>query len=278
MKRELDTIKSIRGGQAYNIILGKATAELPYNAALWQQIQTACKDNARFQVTQQDDRIIIQAEGISGHMAHAEHSLNAAKLLADMLVTCDALSLNDRQILEDARILLSDPYGTGLGIAHNDPLFGKLFCGNGIVSTTPDGALELSFDIRAGLSYPLAEIRAQILRQASTNWDYYEIRCSDGYHTPEDMPLRKLIEKTYAALSGVTDAKSTLTAGGTHARKLRNAISIGTVAYYKAPPIVLPEGHGGVHQPDEKMSVDGFLEAIKILVCMIMELDASLHG
>ena len=277
-KKKLDMIQCIRGGQASNIILGEVTAEITYNEILWEQIQSACKDDPRFLVSKAGELITILAKGIPSHMVHAEHSLNAAKLLAEMLLTCDALSANDLQLLEDVKALLGDAYGTGLGIAHDDPAFGKLLCGNGIVKTTPDGKLEIFFDVRAGLSYPLADISAQIQSQTAAHWDYCETRRADGRFMPEDAPLRILVEKTYAAVSGITDAKSILTAGGTHARKLHNALPIGTVGYYKASPIDLPQGHGGVHQPDEKMSVDGFLEAIKILVCMIMELDAMLHG
>lgn len=86
------------------------------------------------------------------------------------------------------------------------------------------------------------------------------------------------MEKTYREISKIHNAESIKTAAGTHARKLKNAVPIGTVGYYKAKPIDLPQGHGGVHQPDEKISIDGFFEAIKILVCIIIELDAILNS
>jgi len=108
-------------------------------------------------------------------------------------------------------------------------------------------------------------MRTQIQNAICQNGDYYETRCAKGYYVPEDDSLRVLIEKTYEVVSGVCDAKSTKTPAGTHDKYLKNALPIGTVGYYKANPIDLPESHGGVHQPDEKLNVDGFLEAIKIL-------------
>ena len=36
---------------------------------------------------------------------------------------------------------------------------------------------------------------------------------------------------------------------------------------------VLPAGHGRVHQPDEARNIQGILEAIKIYVMSVIELD-----
>ena len=35
----------------------------------------------------------------------------------------------------------------------------------------------------------------------------------------------------------------------------------------------LPAGHGGVHQPDECISIDGFLNAIELTMLMLLECD-----
>ena len=276
-QKAFDTIKSISGGKASNIILGEITAEIPYEEKLWSQLEASCKGNDSFVLTKNEDIISVVAKGISSHMMHAEESLNAGKVLFGMLAGCDALSVNDRTILKEATTYLEDAYGTGFGIVHMDELFGKLVCGNGIIKTTEDGKLDMFFDIRVGLSYDLDEMRSQIRTVVDDAWDYQETRCANGYYIPEDAPLRLLVEETYRTISGIHDAQSIKTAGGTHAKKLKNALSIGTVGYYKAPPIELPKGHGGVHQPDEKMSVDGFLEAIKIMTCVILELDAMLN-
>lgn len=275
--KKLDTIKKIYGGKASNVILGEVTAEISYEENLCNQIKAACKNNDNFVLSENGDTITVVAKGISSHMMHAENSLNAGKVLADMLISCEALSVNDKCILNDARNFLNDAYGTGFGIVHNDTIFGKLVCGNGIIKTTEGGNLDMFFDIRVGLSYGLDELKSQILSVVGDSWKYHEERCTEGYYMPEDTKVRVLVEKTYRTVSGIYDAKSIKTAANTYARKLKNAIPIGTVGYYKAKPIELPAGHGGVHRPDEKMSVDGFLEAIKILVCIIMEVDALLN-
>ncbi len=276
-KNRFDTIKKISGGKASNVILGEVTAEITYEEALWQQIKRACENNDSFVLTKDENTVTVTAKGISSHMMHSEKSLNACKVLADMLTGCDSLSENDKRILADMRALVNDAYGTAFGIVHNDEIFGKLVCGNGIIKTV-DGVLDMYFDIRAGLSYDLDDMREQILSAVKNTWEYREERCQEGYYLAEDAPLRVLVENTYRAVSGILDAEGIRTAAGTHAKRLNNALPIGTVGYYKAKPIDLPNGHGGVHQPDEKLNIDGFFEAIKILVCMIMELDAELNS
>lgn len=276
-KKKFDTIRKICGGKAANTILDEVVAEISYNEVLWKQIESACKDNDKFKISNDGDTITVVAKGISAHMMHAENSLNAGKVLADMLLSCNSLGSNDIEILKDISTFLNDAYGTGFGIAHNDAVFGRLVCGNGIIRTTTDGCPDLFFDVRAGLSYELDTLRSRVQSVVGDAWNYIEDRYAEGYYMPEDNKLRMLVEKTYAKVSGITDSKSICTAGGTHAKKLKNAVSIGTVGYHKAQPIKLPKGHGGVHQPDEMLNIAGFLEAIKILVCMIMELDAALN-
>ena len=40
----------------------------------------------------------------------------------------------------------------------------------------------------------------------------------------------------------------------------------------------LPKGHGGVHEPDEAVKIDDLVEAIKIYVLSILEVDRILHS
>lgn len=273
-ERKFEKIQKIYGGKACNIILGEVTAEITYDEKLWKQIENACRENERVNASCNGDTITVVAKGEQSHVIAPEKSLNAGKVLADALTGCDALGENDIEILRSARVFLTDGYGTGLGISAEDKDFGRLVCGNGIIATTEDGALDLYFDIRMGLSLDINELKNTL--QGIDGWEYCEERCDEGYCLSEDAPARALAEKTYFAVSGI-DAKGEMISGGTHVRRMKNAVAVGTVGYYKAKPIDLPVGHGGVHQPDEKMSLDGFFEAIKILTCTIMEADAMLN-
>jgi acetylornithine deacetylase/succinyl-diaminopimelate desuccinylase-like protein len=60
--------------------------------------------------------------------------------------------------------------------------------------------------------------------------------------------------------------------GGTYARRLYNAFSVGTTASYVADPYSAPTGHGGAHQPDEHLPIAPFLEAAALVTDMLLRL------
>ena len=45
--------------------------------------------------------------------------------------------------------------------------------------------------------------------------------------------------------------------------------------YDNIPDYIQP-GHGGVHQPDEMLPIDGFIEGIKLFATMLLEVDEIL--
>ncbi len=276
-KNKVSTIKKFHGGEAFNIVLGELKAELVYSDMLWKQISDICDGNENFEISKDADTIYVTSKGIAKHVMDAETSLNAAKVMADMLVKCPAMGDNDIKILEDVSKYLSDCYGTGFGIAHDDEIFGRLVCANGIVRMTDDNKIKLTFDNRIGLSYNLEDVKKQICSVCNDSWNINITDESAGYNIDDNNPVKRVLEDVFASISGIKGVEGFRIAGGTYARKLKNAFPIGTVAYYKAERIDMPEGHGGVHQPDEMMSVDGFLEAIKILVCALVEIDATIN-
>lgn len=276
-KNKVSTIKKFHGGEAFNIVLGELKAELVYSDMLWKQISDMYDGDKNFEISKDADTIYVTSKGIAKHVMDAETSLNAAKVMADMLVKCPAIGDNDIKIFEDVSKYLSDCYGTGFGIAHNDEIFGKLVCANGIVRMTDDNKIKLTFDNRIGLSYNLEDVKKQIFSVCNDLWDINITDESSGYNIDDNNPVKRVLEDVFASISGIDGTEGFRIAGGTYARKLKNAFPIGTVAFYKAGRINMPEGHGGVHQPDEMMNVDGFLEAIKILVCSLVEIDATIN-
>ncbi len=276
-KSKVSTIKRFHGGEAFNIVLGELKAELVYNDLLWKQISDMCNGNEKFEISKDADTIYVTSKGIAKHVMDSETSLNAAKIMADMLVKCPAIGDNDIKILEDVSKYLSDCYGTGFGIAHDDEIFGKLVCANGIVRMTDDNKIKLTFDNRIGLSYNLEDVKNQICTVCNALWEVDITDESAGYNIDDNNPVKRVLEDVFSSISGIDGAKGFRIAAGTYARKLKNAFPIGTVAYYKGEKINIAEGHGGVHQPDEMMSVDGFLEAIKILVCSLVEIDTIIN-
>ena len=81
------------------------------------------------------------------------------------------------------------------------------------------------------------------------------------------MPEAKTVVDVYRELTGDAGAKPYYSAGGTYARHLKNAVSVGT----SLPGFGTPElrvGHGGEHQPDECINIDGLLGAMVMTLAM----------
>lgn len=271
-KNRFNVIKNISGGKVYNIVLGQVKAELEYSESLLDELNEICKGNAAFEVEKICDSIIITAKGKSAHTANVDESRNALVLLSDMLAGCESIPQNERDIISEISRFIGNGHGIGLGIEHSDKDFGQLICSNGLISTK-DQKLVVGFDIRAGISFDTEDIKDRILKATGKNWDVLFKRISRGYLIDNSLPCAKIISDVYTQITGDTKKQPRLTSGGTYARALSNAYAIGTVDYRLAPLIDLPEGHGGVHQPDEKISIEGFLGALKILVCLLLELD-----
>ena len=62
--------------------------------------------------------------------------------------------------------------------------------------------------------------------------------------------------------------------GGTYALHLKNAVGFGMET---DTPTGLPNGHGRAHEPDEAMIIDELVDAVKIYLLSIIEIDALLH-
>ena len=93
---------------------------------------------------------------------------------------------------------------------------------------------------------------------------------NQGYYLPLDDKLVCELTDIYKTVSGDKSAEPYVMGGGTYARHLRNALAFGPGFLTKIPG--LPEGHGGMHQPDEAHSVADFVKAVKIYALAMLSL------
>lgn len=274
--KSFEAIKTFNGGKVPNVVLGEVNAEIKYSPALFSEIEKICAENDAIKTYSDNDTIYICAKGLSTHTASVDKGINAAKLLADALLKCKNLPKNDKDILNDISSFICDGHGKGFHIEHIDTTFGSLICSNGI-SLVENGKIKLSFDIRAGLEFPIEDIKQKVILACGNNWKAEFSRCSNGYIMSNDSPITKSIIETYEYVTGIKGKKPFVISGGTYARELKNAIPIGTINHALDEVIDLPIGHGNYHGPDEKLSIKGFLDAIKILICILIEIDAILN-
>ncbi len=266
-----DVLK-IEGGSAFNVVLDRAQITLRGTDALFDELKAAIGDDGDFSLSYLDGNVLLTAVGIPAHASEPKHSKNAFSLAARLLSGCRALSANDREIFRELASLLRDPYGTSWEIAYTDEDFGPLTATNGIVRGDLRG-LTFSMDVRYGTELCEEELEARILRVVSRvgmGWKAEFVENQKGFKIAADSVYAKALCDVYKRASG-GEAKPFYMGGGTYARYLPNAFSVGTVASYG-------EGmtSGRYHATDEFLSIPAFLEGIAVIAEMIVCLDEQL--
>ena len=271
-------IRKIEGGLAVNVILDKVEAEIEYTEECYAELLCLSAENDRCSLRKEGESIFVSATGITAHGSMPKGSLNAGKVLLSLLVKCETLPQNDREILKGALSFLEKDYGEPFDIAAEDPYFGKTTATNGIFSTL-DGILSLSFDIRYG-SVSSPEFVESAVRNAISQANYtpYREENRPGFRIDENEPTAKALISAYRAVSGDNDSSVIYSGGGTYARHLKNAFSCGCEAPYLRKKLDLPQGHGDIHQSDESISIEGLLESILIFTVMLLSLDETLRN
>lgn len=279
-KTALKDIKNIKAGEAFNIVLDKIETEIAYSEALYNEIKELLTDNEKITLSLENGMIKLLAKGISKHASIPEGSENAALTLFSFLCECENLCENDRGILKNAVESLSCYYGKGLDILHEDPNFGKTTCTNGMVKIE-DEKLMLSFDIRYGDTQDAGALESNSAEAlAELGFEIVYKDNSPGFSIDKDSKIPAVLEGIFAEITGEYQ-KSVLMSGGTYARKLKNAFSLGTSVILperKDKVLVMPEGHGGPHQRDERIDIEGFFTAVRILLHYVIESDKIING
>lgn len=277
---EFTDIISFTGGEAFNIVLDKAKVVIKYTEALYNELASKVTQESSVTLEKNEDTITICAKGIAKHASIPEGSLNAAVVLCKILCACDNLCKNDKIILSNALTTLDDYYGSGLNCAHEDENFGKLTCVNGMVKIE-ENRLMLSFDIRYG-----STLCSEILINNTTSsaqslgFTIESPSNSEGFFIDKNSEIPGVLESVFEEVTG-DKINRVLMSGGTYARKLKNAFSVGT--FYitndrKNSVLEMPDGHGGPHQCDECIDIEGFFTALRILIHYVISCDNLLNS
>ena len=242
----LEEICDFCGGKSINITLGKASARIGGE--------------------------LIEKTGISCHGALPEGSLNAGYLLAQTLSERDDICENDRNRMKFVSKLLEKYYGEIFGIESSDEIFGRLTCTNGTAETA-DGKIKLSFDVRYGMNSDIEDIKHKIKNFfAENNWNVKFLCEKKPFLISEDNPYMKCCVKAYGEFCGVANPPLYINAGATYAGMLPCALETGTDLTWRRPQGI-PNGHGGAHQPDECIGIEGMLKALELIMNILMECD-----
>lgn len=262
----LHVIEDFCGGEAFNVVLGVAEARLEYSGALWDELVRMAQKRPELSLSadREEGTIRVTAKGRSAHASHPEGSVNAAAMLAKFLAACDAIPFDERGVMASASMFAGDPYGGTLGVAGEDPAFGRRTAVVGMARVR-DGRLLLSEDVRHGA--PFAELAPLLFEGVDgEDFEFYIDESHDAFDHGDDDAVAARLLPAFTRVTGDT-LPAYRSGGGTYARCLPRAYSF--CARY-APKgeecaIVLPEGHGGEHAPDEYVVIDELLLGMRIL-------------
>ena len=263
----LEDLLELTGGEAINITLKCAKARVRYSRELFEELIAT----SNLDVCREGDEIIINAEGISAHGANPQGTVNAGGMILKALLECEHFNKGDKEKLRLLTALLSSYDGSTLGIASYDELFGVTTATNGIINIC-NGSIKFTLDVRYGSTYneeSLTKALAKVLGADGIRYNAVK-KGEPKAISPQNKYVMACIE-AYKSHTGEENPTPRINAGGTYSRFLENAFEIGTTMKYSR--ITLPSGHGGAHQPDEHISIDGLLEAIEMVVEMILACD-----
>lgn len=245
MNSRLTDIQNFHGGKAMNVILGSASAEV--------------------------NGEIVTETGISRHSALPEGSVNAGYKLAEKLSLREDICASDREQMAFLAAVLEKYFGEIYGIEHCDEC-GRLTCTNGVIKTE-NGKLTFGLNLRFGLTVNTDRIKSRLtsfFEKHNCTVVFEEEK--KGYVIPENNPYIQACLKAYSNFTGEQAPPVYINAGGTYARKLPCAAEIGPTLQWGCPENT-PAGHGGAHQSDECIRIEGILQALELTVQMLLECD-----
>ncbi len=279
-KCKTDTVDIIdfSGGSAFNVVLDKATATVKASAELKAELIKRIEGREEYTITEENGTLVLTAKGMAKHACEPDGSVNAAKLIAELLSSMESLNAADRQIMTDINKILGCHYGTTMGLDHDDIRFGKLTFVNGMVKIC-GGKICLSFDTRYGSTLEPDELEKKAEKAfGDMDWEISVESNMKGFSIADDSPIPDKLVEVYNTVTGFETSAIRL-GGGTYARKIENAFSVGTKTSRKdrtTPFMEMRAGHGGVHQSDEMIDIEAFFDAVRIITHYIINIDECL--
>jgi succinyl-diaminopimelate desuccinylase len=215
----------------------------------------------------------VSAKGLSAHASTPDHGSNAIAKLAEQLLASDLLNPEARAVLEQVHELAADNHGDVAGVNRIDPDLGDTSHACSI-ARVEGRYLFLTFDIRFPATTKAQEIADRLHTFYKERGLSIEVlRFDDALPKDPHAPLISKLTEIVNEIKG-TDLKPYTMGGGTYARKLPNAYGFGLDSDSPRPDF-FPPGHGNVHQPNEAINLEEYLQGMKILIEAVLWLDAN---
>lgn len=274
--KAFEQIISIEAGTVINAVPASAKAEIKNVGGIKAELEEICRSSKDLSLGENGNLLTLSASGLSAHASRPEKGKNALGILISALCSCKSICENDRNIMNVVNTSLKDCYGEALGVAHSDEKMGKttLSCD---IAETENGILTVKIDMRVCCSISGEEMMKRVTSAfAAGGFTKAYEHISQGYFIDPDGDIISSIMDIYRDVTGEKDAQPYTMGGGTYARRVKNAFVCGPTfpqrVYSPAP------GHGAIHQPDENMVIDDFMQAMKIYILSTVSVDKAING
>ena len=275
-KKKLTNGITVKGGTGASVI-GGVNVTLPYYDSLFNEIIAI--NNDKIKASENDGIINVSGSGIAKHSAIPEGAVSALAVISKEFAQLNNLSQDDRKLFSELFEMSENLFGEFFGIEEQNDDFGKLTCVLTKIETDNDGFLTAHFNIRYIDAMKKDEMICNI--EEKFNNMGWEKPLISGYSLPHtlsyDNKFVKALLSVYSEYTGKANPDCYINAGGTYRQYLKNALETGTTLCWNKD-FDLPKGHGAVHQPDECINIDGFLNAIELTALMLIKADEILGG
>ncbi len=254
-----ENIVDIHGGVAVNAIPQKAEALVKAESLASSGRVTAEKAG--------ENLWKLTAEGVAGHASMPEGTVNAIGVLVDYLLENRVCRGEEKQLLELLAALHRHTDGSGLGVQADDGLFKPLTIVGGLIGLE-DGKIVQSLDSRYPTNTSGEQIAEGIRAKAGELAEVVVKHDAAPFYMPLDNPAIRACIDAYNTVTGENAEPFTI-GGGTYARDFPNAVSFGP----EHPERPVPDFVGPIHGADEGACLDWLLEALKVYILALIELE-----
>ena len=257
-KLPMVNVVDIKGGFAANAVPDKAEA--------WVKAE-ALESTERVKAVKEGELWHLTATGVGGHASLPEGTVNAIGVLVDYILDNGIAAAEEKRFYELVSMLNNDWTGAALNVAADDGLFEPLTIVGGVIGVE-DGHVLQTIDSRYPTNMSGSKIARAIQRAAGDAAEITIERDAEPFYMALDNPAVQVCINAYNDVTG-ENAKPYTIGGGTYARDFPNAVSFGP----EHPERPQPDFAGPIHGVDEAASIDFLMEALKVYILALIELE-----
>ena len=260
---EEDDLVYIKGGERFNIVLGKTKAATKSNHT--EEFNSFLKEhNLEGSVKEENGLYVYEMLGVAAHAMEPEKGVNSGTYLCKFL----SQYTNNKLVHFISNKLHLDHNMRNLNLYHEHVEMGMITCNMGILdisSNTSKCSLDIRYPIGLDFNNFINVLTTEVTPYGATLVDF--TNKVPHYVDPKD-PLVEGLYNIYVKHTNDFTNKPKTIGGGTYSRALKKAVAFG---------MEMPGDETVAHQKNEYLKLDAFYQAILIYLDAILflgDLDA----